>query len=53
MIDWIVKIARVLFIVVGVATILELWGIAVGHIIAGLGLFGVAVALEHRICSRT
>lgn len=45
MIDWIVKIARVLFIVVGVATILELWGIAVGPIIAGLGLFGVAVAL--------
>jgi MscS family membrane protein len=45
MIDWIVKIARGLFIVVGVATILELWGIAVGPIIAGLGLFGVAVAL--------
>ena len=45
MIDWIVKIARVLFIIVGVATILELWGIAVGPIIAGLGLFGVAVAL--------
>jgi len=45
MIDWIVKIARVLFVLVGVATILELWGIAVGPIIAGLGLFGVAVAL--------
>ncbi|MFO7552686.1 MAG: mechanosensitive ion channel family protein [Haliea sp.] len=45
MIDWIVKISRVLFIIVGVATILELWGIAVGPIIAGLGLFGVAVAL--------
>ncbi|MDO8862780.1 mechanosensitive ion channel family protein [Haliea sp. E1-2-M8] len=45
MIDWIVKLSRVLFIVVGVATILELWGIAVGPVIAGLGLFGVAVAL--------
>ncbi len=45
MIDWVVKISRVLFIIVGVATILELWGIAVGPIIAGLGLFGVAVAL--------
>lgn len=45
MIEWIVKLSRVLFIVVGVATILELWGIAVGPIIAGLGLFGVAVAL--------
>lgn len=45
MIEWIVKLSRVLFIIVGVATILELWGIAVGPIIAGLGLFGVAVAL--------
>jgi len=45
MVDWIVKIARVLFVLIGAATILELWGIAVGPIIAGLGLFGVAVAL--------
>lgn len=45
MVGWVVKVARILFIVLGVATILELWGIAVGPIIAGLGLFGVAVAL--------
>lgn len=45
MVDWIVKAARVAFVVLGAATILELWGIAVGPIIAGLGLFGVAVAL--------
>jgi len=45
MVDWIIKIARVLFVLIGGATILELWGIAVGPIIAGLGLFGVAVAL--------
>jgi MscS family membrane protein len=45
MVDWIVKAAKIAFIVLGVATILELWGIAVGPIIAGLGLFGVAVAL--------
>ncbi len=45
MVDWIIKIARVAFVVLGGATILELWGIAVGPIIAGLGLFGVAVAL--------
>lgn len=45
MVGWIVKAARTLFIVLGAATILELWGIAVGPIIAGLGLFGVAVAL--------
>lgn len=45
MVDWIVKLLRVVFVLLGVATILELWGIAVGPIIAGLGLFGVAVAL--------
>jgi MscS family membrane protein len=45
MVDWIVKAAKIAFVVLGVATVLELWGIAVGPIIAGLGLFGVAVAL--------
>ncbi len=45
MIEWLVKIARVAFIALGAAAILEIWGIAVGPIIAGLGLFGVAVAL--------
>lgn len=45
MVEWIIKAAKIAFIVLGAATILELWGIAVGPIIAGLGLFGVAVAL--------
>ncbi|MDZ7669504.1 MAG: mechanosensitive ion channel family protein [Gammaproteobacteria bacterium] len=45
MVGWIIKAGRALFIVLGAATILELWGIAVGPILAGLGLFGVAVAL--------
>ncbi len=45
MIDWIVRIARTAFLALGAAAILEIWGIAVGPIIAGLGLFGVAVAL--------
>ncbi len=45
MVSWTVKAAKVVFLVLGAATILELWGIAVGPIIAGLGLFGVAVAL--------
>ena len=45
MVEWITKIGRIAFVVLGAATILELWGIAVGPIIAGLGLFGVAVAL--------
>jgi MscS family membrane protein len=45
MVDWTVKAAKAVFVLLGAATILELWGIAVGPIIAGLGLFGVAVAL--------
>jgi len=45
MIRWLVKSAKVAFVALGVATILEMWGIAVAPIIAGLGLFGVAVAL--------
>ncbi len=45
MIEWLIKAIRVAFIFLGVATVLELWGIKVGPIIAGLGLFGVAVAL--------
>lgn len=42
---WIVKALRVVVIVVAAATVLQLWGIQIGPIIAGAGLFGVAVAL--------
>lgn len=45
MISWLIKGLRVAVIFLGGATILEIWGIAVGPILAGLGLFGVAVAL--------
>jgi MscS family membrane protein len=44
-VDWLVRIIRVSLILIGGATILEIWGIKVGPILAGLGLFGVAVAL--------
>lgn len=45
MADWIFKALRVLIVFVGAAVILEVWGIAVGPLLAGLGLFGAAVAL--------
>lgn len=45
MVDWLLKAIRVVFIFIGAATILEIWGIKIGPIIAGLGLLGVAVAL--------
>ena len=45
LIGWIVKAFKILIIILGAAAVLELWGIKIGPIIAGLGLFGVAVAL--------
>ena len=45
LIEWIVKAMRVAVVLVGAATILQIWGIQIGPIIAGAGLFGVAVAL--------
>ena len=45
LIGWIIKSLKVLIFILGVAAVLELWGIKIGPIIAGLGLFGVAVAL--------
>lgn len=45
MIQWLAKAIKVTFALLGGATILEIWGIQVGPLIAGLGLFGVAVAL--------
>ena len=43
--NWIIKAIKILILILGAAAVLELWGIKIGPIIAGLGLFGVAVAL--------
>ncbi len=45
MVDWLVNFLHLAVVFIGVATVLEIWGIKVGPILAGLGLFGVAVAL--------
>ncbi len=45
LIGWIIKSLKILIFILGSAAVLELWGIKIGPIIAGLGLFGVAVAL--------
>ena len=42
---WIIKSIKYLIIFLGVVAVLEVWGIKIGPVIAGLGLFGVAVAL--------
>jgi len=45
LINWIINAIKILILILGAAAVLELWGIKIGPIIAGLGLFGVAVAL--------
>ena len=42
---WIVRSLKYLIIFLGAVAVLEVWGIKIGPVIAGLGLFGVAVAL--------
>ncbi len=42
---WIGKSLKYLIIFLGIVAVLEVWGIKIGPVIAGLGLFGVAVAL--------
>lgn len=45
LVDWLFKVLKVLTIFLGAAVILELWGIEIGPLLAGLGLFGAAIAL--------
>lgn len=45
MMVWIFKFLKVLVGFIGAAVILEIWGIAIGPLLGGVGLFGVAIAL--------
>ncbi len=45
MVDWLITATRIGVVLLGVATVLQVWGIQVAPLIAGLGLLGVAVAL--------
>ena len=42
---WMIRSLKYLIIFLGIVAVLEVWGIKIGPVIAGLGLFGVAVAL--------
>ena len=44
-VDWTVRGLKIAFVALGAITVLEIWGIEVAPILAGLGLIGVAVAL--------
>ncbi len=45
LVGWLLKAIKVSFVFIGGAAILESWGIEVAPLLAGLGIFGVAVAL--------
>ena len=45
LVSWMIRSLKYLIIFLGVVAVLEVWGIKIGPVIAGLGLFGVAVAL--------
>ncbi len=45
LLGWILRAFRIVIVILGVAAVLEIWGVKIGPIVAGLGLFGVAVAL--------
>lgn len=45
MINWLTKGIRFFIILFGIAAVMNIWGVQVGPILAGLGIFGVAVAL--------
>ena len=45
MTTWLSRVAGVLIWIIGITMMLDIWGIEIGPIIAGLGLFSVAVAL--------
>lgn len=45
LVNWLVRAIKIGFVAIGGAAILQTWGIEVAPLLAGLGIFGVAVAL--------
>ncbi len=45
MIDWILKILQILLVILGAASILQIWGIQIAPLIAGLGLLSLGIGL--------
>lgn len=44
-VEWMIRFWRILLVFTAIASVLQIWGIKIGPIIAGLGLFSVALAL--------
>ena len=44
-VDWMIKLLQVLLIILGFGAVAQQWGIAIAPLLAGLGVFGIAVGL--------
>ncbi|MEQ9507178.1 MAG: mechanosensitive ion channel family protein [Hyphomonas sp.] len=44
-VDWMVKALQFILIVLGIGAVADQWGIAVAPLLAGLGVFGIAIGL--------
>ncbi|MEO0550067.1 MAG: mechanosensitive ion channel domain-containing protein [Pseudomonadota bacterium] len=44
-VDWLVKLLQIVLIILGFGAVADIWGIALAPIIAGLGIFGIAIGL--------
>ncbi len=44
-VDWMIKALQIILILLGIGAVAEQWGIAIAPLIAGLGVFGIAVGL--------
>lgn len=44
-VDWLVKLLQVILIILGFGAVAQIWGIAIAPLLAGLGVFGIAVGL--------
>lgn len=44
-VDWMIKLLQVLIVVLGFGAVAQQWGIAIAPLLAGLGVFGIAIGL--------
>jgi len=44
-VDWMIKALQIILVILGIGAVAEQWGIAIAPLIAGLGVFGIAVGL--------
>ena len=45
LVEWLIRGLKIAFVFLGAVSILEIWGVEVAPILAGLGIIGIAVAL--------